>query len=70
MQSRKASLIESVFNVLAGLLVSVAVQSVVFPQFGFTPSMGEQVQIAGVFTVAGIARSYVLRRLFNWFSAR
>ena len=64
-QSRLMSLVEAVTNVVVGLLVAVATQVVVFPIFGLQTSLGQNVKLALVFTGVSIARSYVLRRLFQ-----
>ena len=49
----------------SGSLVAVATQVVVFPIFGLQTSLGQNVKLALVFTGVSIARSYVLRRLFQ-----
>lgn len=69
-QSRKASLVEAVANVLLGYGIAVASQSVIFPLFGIHVSLRESMAIALAFTGVSIARSYVLRRLFNWVQVR
>jgi hypothetical protein len=52
-------------NVVVGLVVAVATQVVVFPIFGLQASLGLNLKLALVFTGVSIARSYVLRRLFE-----
>lgn len=64
-QSRRASLLEAVINVAVGFWVAVAVQSLVFPLFGIATSFGTDLKIAGIFTAVSIARSYVMRRVFE-----
>ena len=64
-QTRIGSLIEALINVAIGLLVSVAANAVVFPRFGFQPSIIENVAISLIYTAISIARQYVLRRFFN-----
>lgn len=64
-QSRKGSLMEAFLNVLVGFWVAVAVQSLVFPLFGIATSLGTDLKIAGIFTAVSIARSYVMRRVFE-----
>lgn len=68
MQSKLSSLVESFVNVGIGFLVALVAQLFIFPLFGFNPSFGEQFQIALLFTVVSIVRSYFIRRLFNYFS--
>ena len=66
-QTRVGSLIEACINVAIGLCVSVVANHFVFPQFGFYPSLGENVVISLIYTAISIVRQYVLRR---WFNAR
>lgn len=69
-QSRRASVIEAVVNVLIGYWVAVAAQAAIFPLFGFSASTSQHMAIAGLFTVVSLVRSYLLRRVFNWFTRR
>lgn len=65
MQSRLSSLVEVSVNTASGFLISLITSAIIFPMFGFTPSVGQNVQIVGIFTVVSIVRSYVWRRVFN-----
>lgn len=64
-QSRRASAIEAVANVIVGFGVAVLAQAHVFPLFGFHATHEQHIQIALIFTVISLLRSYVLRRVFN-----
>lgn len=64
-QSRAMSAVESVSNILVGFGLAIIAQVVVFPLFGLHASAAGHFGIAGIFTVISLARSYVLRRLFN-----
>ncbi len=64
-QSRCASLLEAGANVLVGYLVALAAQAVIFPLFGIHTTLGEDSAIAAAFTAVSLARSYLLRRLFE-----
>jgi hypothetical protein len=64
-QSRSASMIEAGANVLVGYLVALAAQQLVFPLFGIHTSLAQDSAIAAVFTLFSLARSYLLRRLFE-----
>ena len=64
-QPRIYSLIESVANVAIGFGVALVTQIIVFPIFGLHATIGDQLGIAAIFTVVSIARSYMVRRLFN-----
>jgi hypothetical protein len=66
-------LLASILNVCAvgvGFLVALLTQIIVFPLFGLAVSLGENLAIGGLFTVASIARSYALRRVFDAIRAR
>lgn len=64
-QSRLGSMIEAVANVAVGYGVAVGAQVIVFPWFGIHASLADNMLIGGVFTVVSLARSYILRRVFN-----
>lgn len=66
MQSRLQSLIESCVNVLIGYGVALWAQFAVFPLYGIQVSLSTNLQIGFWFTVISIARSYCVRRGFNW----
>ncbi len=67
MQSRTMSLVEVTSSVVVGYCVAVCAQIVVFPWFGLTVALHENMAIAAVFTVVSIVRSYAFRRLFERF---
>lgn len=67
MQSRRASMIEAVANVVIGYVVAILSQLVVFPLFGIQVSLSTNLWIGAWFTVISLVRSYALRR---WFNAR
>lgn len=70
-QSKLASLVEVATNMLVGFIVSVYAQAVIFPMYGFTTlTIKENVQIVAIFTVISMLRSYLVRRFFNWLTAR
>ena len=65
-QTRTASLTESLSNVAIGYVVALGVQLVAFPWYGMEVSLSDNVELGLIFTAASIARSYVVRRGFNW----
>lgn len=69
-QSRIHSLIESFINVAIGYTVALAAQMAVFPMFGIHIPLTSNLAIGAIFTVVSIARSYTVRRLFNWWHVR
>jgi len=69
-QSRLGSLVETTINMLVGFWLSVLVQAVVFPLFGYDLPLHSNMAIVAIFTIVSMIRSYVLRRIFNWISSR
>lgn len=66
-QSRLGSFLESLANIAIGYWVAVGAQLVVFPWFGIKVSVQDNLTIGLAFTQVSLARSYLLRRLFNFF---
>ncbi len=64
-QSRRMSLVESVANVIIGYGVAVVTQILIFPVFGLQTTLGQNLAMGGVFTIVSLARSFLLRRLFE-----
>lgn len=65
-QSRIGSLVESVMNVLIGLGINLTANAIIFPLFGWPLSLGQNLQLGILYTAISIARSYCIRRLFNY----
>lgn len=68
MQSSKNSLMESLASVLAGYGVAVFGQLVIFPLVGISTSLSNNFIIAFLFSILSLIRSFVLRRIFNYFT--
>lgn len=64
-QSRTQSAVEAAANVLVGYGIGVAAQAFVFPVFGLHVSFTDNLLIGATFTVVSLARSFLLRRLFE-----
>ncbi len=64
-QSRTMSLVEAIANVVVGYGIAVVTQILIFPIFGLHATLAQNLKMGAVFTVVSIARSYVLRRLFE-----
>lgn len=64
-QTRLQSLIETTINIGIGYGISLVSQIVVFPLFGIHIPISDNVFIGAIFTVISIARSYLVRRMFN-----
>ena len=69
-QSHRASAIEAATNIVLGFGISVGITAVLLPAFGHDVTLGQNVAMTSVFTVASFARAYGLRRLFNWLLLR
>ena len=68
-QTKLQSFIETIVNIGIGYCISVVINMLVLPMFGYYPNVTESAQIALIFTVVSIVRSYFVRRFFNWFHA-
>ncbi len=64
-QSRRMSLVEAIANVCVGFVVALLTQIIVFPLFGLRVSLGDNLVLGSIFTIASIVRSYTLRRVFE-----
>ena len=64
-QTRAHSALESVANVAIGYGVAVASQIAILPLFGVHLPLVDNLAIGAWFTVISLARSYVVRRVFN-----
>lgn len=67
MQSRLGSFIETLINVAIGYVVALLVQLIVYPLYGASFSLSQNIQIGLIFTAVSVLRGYVIRR---WFNAR
>ena len=65
MQSRIGSIIESVANIAVGFGVALASQMLIFPLYGVHLPVYDNIMITLWFTLISLARSYILRRVFN-----
>jgi len=65
MQTRLQSFLEAWINVIIGYIVALAAQIIVFPWYDIDVSISQNLQIGLIFTTVSIARSYLVRRLFN-----
>jgi hypothetical protein len=63
-------LAEAVTNVLLGYLLAIVTQRLAYPLFGIHTTFAADGAIAAIFTLVSLARSYVVRRLFEGRLAR
>lgn len=64
-QTRSKSLLETVTSTAIGFVVSLFLTAAVMPAFGYSTTWAHDFWITVIFTMASIARGYVVRRLFN-----
>src|SRR5438105_5064127 len=69
-QSRRHSLLESSLNTASGFLLSFLATFVVYPLVGIRTSAVQNLWTVIAFTVISVLRSYVWRRVFNWWHHR
>jgi ABC-type thiamin/hydroxymethylpyrimidine transport system permease subunit len=65
MQTARESLIESIVNVISGIVVAALLNYVLAPYFGVRMNAAQSVGLTLALTVASFIRSYLLRRAFN-----
>jgi hypothetical protein len=58
-------MIEAWVNVLIGYWVAVGANFLIFPLLGMRVTAHQNFLLGGLLTIVSIARSYLLRRLFN-----
>lgn len=59
------SLVEAITNVVVGYGIAVGTQILIFPLFGLHTTLGQNLSMGGIFTMVSLARSFLLRRLFE-----
>ena len=64
-QHWKASAIEAASQTLIGYGISFGAQLVIYPAYGHSFTLGQNVQIGLWFMLLSFVRQYVLRRWFN-----
>jgi len=65
-QTRKQSAIEAVMNVAVGFLINFTANMTLFPLFGWEISVEQNIGLGILYTMISLARSYCLRRFYNW----
>ena len=66
MQSKRSSFYEALAQTLVGYVLNLGVQLVVYPFYGATFTMSQNLQIGLIFLVVSLARGYAIRRYYNW----
>jgi hypothetical protein len=57
-------------NVAVGFILALAIQGIVYPLYGIHTTVATDGTIAGIFTLASVVRSYLVRRAFETFTCR
>jgi len=65
MQSKKLSVIETITNVITGLIISFLIQLAIYPALDIKVSVNQNLIITAVFFIASFIRGYVIRRIFT-----
>ena len=66
-QSKRGSIAEAVVNVLIGYGINMLANFTIFPAFGWNITLEQNLLLGVFYTAISLARSYCLRRAFNWF---
>ncbi|WP_329805402.1 DUF7220 family protein [Flavobacterium facile] len=64
-QSKKLSFLETLTNILIGLLFSYFIQIILYPILNISVSTKQNIIITLVFFIASLIRGYFIRRFFN-----
>lgn len=64
-QTKLGSLIEACINTAIGFLITLGLAPIVYPLFGHSFTLAQNLGITAVFTIVSIARGYVIRRWAN-----
>ena len=68
MQNPKYSLIEAITNTSAGFIISFLIQIIMYPIMDIPVRFSQNIIITIIFTIASILRSYIIRRVFNYYN--
>jgi hypothetical protein len=69
-QSRTESLIEAALNIGSGFVLSLVVWQILAGWYGIPMPLTRNLEITSIFTLVSLTRSYVWRRIGNWYSIR
>lgn len=69
-QTKRHSLLEALANTVGGYVLALITQLVVYPLYGASFTLRQNIEIGLIFMAVSIARGYLLRRAFNRFTHR
>lgn len=64
MQTKSMSMIEAITNTLVGFVMSILLQLLMTSALSIQMSLDQNIIMSLVFTVASVARGYLVRRMF------
>ena len=64
-QSKILSFLEAFANTIIGYVINIAVQFIIYPFYGATFTISQNIQIGLIFMVVSLTRSFIIRRYFN-----
>lgn len=64
-QSKKQSAIESIANIIIGIITSFLIQLWIYPLLDIKVTLSQNIIITIVFFVVSFIRGYFVRRIFN-----
>jgi hypothetical protein len=64
-QLKRHSLFEAATNIIVGYTINLLANMVIFPLWGWTISLRQNIEIGVIYTVISLIRSYCLRRAFT-----
>lgn len=70
MQQRWLSILESIVNSVLGFIVNIVVQVWIFHLLGLKVPLSSNVEVAALFFIIALLRSFIIRRTFNWIQGK
>ena len=65
MQTKKHSALETLTNIIVGLITSFVIQLFLYPLLNIPVTIDQNIIITVVFFIVSFVRGYVIRRIFN-----
>jgi hypothetical protein len=62
-------MVETIVSTVLGYLVALALLYLVNAVWNLHLALADNLVITGLFTIASLARGYLVRRFFNWYHA-
>lgn len=65
-QTKRQSAIEAVMNMVIGYSINMIANFTLFPLFGWSITLEQNLLLGVFYTGISLLRSYLLRRFYNW----